>query len=366
MKRKLLNWIRILLVAAVIIALFYGFMQVYGLHMRSFPQHYANSAITNLIPFVAALVLFPLPPIVRVQLARRGGYRLYWMQLLFLEVCRGGKVKLRFNGRIRLGMLMLPPRTDGTSPYRLYLLAMPLILLGSAVLLALLAALLWETAAFLVLFSLALMSLVGCCVLLLPNKNGDSLSLFFALNRHPELVRTCECSAYISAALSDGMLLADMPEDWFISEPPVLTDSIHVQVHTINSASWLIQHQRFADAYALLRPLFDLQPAPENHQSIACTILNGAICEALADLPPMCLNKLDHPSVQYMTPAAWQGRLLTAKYARALLLEHDEAAADALLKECEALSKNDARDANIVRLLQEKAGRNMMSEEEAQ
>lgn len=355
MKKKLFNGVRVLLVVGIILAAFYGYMQLYGLHMRSFPQHYTNSAVTHLLPVAAMLVFLPLLLMAWVMIGRKLGYRLHWMQLLFLEVCRAGKVKLRFTGRIRLGMLMLPPCTDGTSPYRLYLLAPTLILLGTAVLLALLAALLWETAALYSLISLAFACVGVGCAKLLPIKNSDNLGLYFDIRRSPEMHRAWECCAYIGAAMEAGTRLASMPDDWFISEPPAQADNIYMQVHIINSASRLIQQEQFAKAYPLLQPLLNLQIAPDTHQSIACAILNGAICEALAELPPRCLGQLDHPSVQYMTPPSWQGRVLTVKYARALFLNHDAQEAAALLSQCEERLKTDDRDANIIRLLREKA-----------
>ena len=162
---------------------------------------------------------------------------------------------------------------------------------------------------------------------------------------------------HITAALNEGKRLADMPDAWFQRYPAEIADDVYVSNCIINGSSRLIRQHRFEEAYAMLRPLFDLNPAAENHHFIACSILNGAICEALTDRPPMCLSQLEHTSVKYMTPPAWQPRLLTAKYARALLLNHDDAEAAALLEAMEQHIEKDDIDRRLVLRLQEKAAR---------
>ena len=70
----------------------------------------------------------------------------------------------------------------------------------------------------------------------------------------------------------------------------------------------------------------------------------------------MCLSQLEHPSVKYMTPAHWAPRARTAQYARALLLNRDEAEAAALLPAIEKDVAEDQTDGALIRRIQEKAG----------
>ena len=215
----------------------------------------------------------------------------------------------------------------------------------------------WDTYAARILMLPAFLGFVITLALLLPRKNGtDFLSRVLILRRGKDYVRAWECSAHISYALSLGKKLMDMPEEWFQTYSAETAEDIYVSNCIINGSSRLIRQFRFQEAYAMLRPLFDLKPMPENHQVIACSILNGAICEAADDLPPMCLSQLEHTSVKYMTPPAWQPRLLTAKYARALLLNHDEAEAAVLLEEMTKHIEQNDIDRRLVLLLQEKTG----------
>ena len=101
-------------------------------------------------------------------------------------------------------------------------------------------------------------------------------------------------------------------------------------------------------------PTKSIPPTPATHTVVACSILNGAVCEALAELTPVCLNQLEQPSVQYMTPPAWQPRYLTALYARALLIDRDEQKAGELLVQLRQADPAHIED-EMIRLLQAKA-----------
>lgn len=357
MKRKLFNLCRVAVLLAVLGCAIYGEIQLSTRHQLDFPQFYAGGTSTSLMPLLFfVLLIFVLTPLAQVFTGFASGYSLYHLQLPFLNICSKGKVRPRLSRKLRPSIHMLPPRTDGTSPYRLYLLSLPLTLLLLILLTALLAALCWHTAAARTFLPLTLASTAALCVLLLPRKNGDLLWPLLLFPRAPETQRAWECTLHISAALDEGKKLADMPAEWFAATPPVHTENAHVQVHTINSASRTMRQYRFPEAYALMRPLFDLTPSPENHQAIACSILNGAICEAMADLPPMCLSQLDHTSVKYMLPPNWEARLQLTKYTRALFLHHDEAEAAALLPDILKAVEDGKTDGTLLRMLQEKAG----------
>lgn len=354
MKRRLFNFVRVIFLVAVLIAAIWGTMQISSAHREAFPHYHAQRG-SGLLLVLLLLVWYISVILLRVGTGRLSGYRLYHLQLPFVEVCRQGKVKLRLSKHILPGLFMLPPRTDASSPYRLYMLTVPLSLLLLVVITIVLIPLCWATAAARQIITLPLVCIAVLFCLLLPRRQNDLLTQLLDF-RHPENLRAWECTMHISAALSEDKLLIDMPAEWFPDKPLVLADNINVQIHTINGASRMIQQQHFTEAYELLHPLFDLRPTPENHPSIACAFLNGAVCEAMTGLPPTCLSQLDHPSVQYMTPPTWHGRMLTAKYARALFVTHDENEASALLKEIEAVIRTDRRDQHIVRILQEKAG----------
>lgn len=357
MNRKLFNLLRAFVLMATLGAAVWGEVRLSILHQDAYPYFYDTQVST---PFVSALLLllliYVLMPLFKVWAGFVSGYSLYQLQLPFLSICSKGKVQPRLSRQFRPGIFMLPPRTDGTSPYRLYLLSLPLTFLVMALLTALLTALCWHTAATRTLLPLTLVCTSVLCVLLLPRKNGDLLWPLLLFPRAQEAQRAWECSLHISAALSEDKRLHDMPGEWFTAVPPVHAEDIYVQVYTINSASRLMREHRFQDAYALMRPLFDLTPAPQTHQTIACSILNGAVCEALEGLPPMCLSQLEHTSVKYMLPPNWQPRLALAKYARALLLNHNEEEAATYLPALEQANADGQGDETLLRMLQEKAG----------
>lgn len=357
MNRKLFNLLRAFLLMALLGAALWGEVRLSVLHQHTYPQYYDTQASMPFAPILFfILLIFVLMPLSQVGAGFASGYSLYHLQLPFLNICSKGKVRPRLSRQLRPGIHMLPPRTDGTSPYRLYLLSLPLTILLVILLTALLTALCWSTAAARTFLPLTLASTAALCVLLLPRKNRDLLAPLFLFPRASEVQRAWECTLHITAALSEDKRLHDMPGEWFAVAPPVHTENSYVQVYTINSASRLMRQYRFSEAYALMRPLFDLTPAPETHQTIACSILNGAVCEAIEELPPMCLSQLEHTSVKYMLPPTWQPRLALAKYARALVLDHNEGEAAAFLPEIEKAIADGKTDGTLLRMLQEKAG----------
>lgn len=364
MKRKALNFVRIIGLLGLLAVFLQGLRLLSFAHQDAVPEAYMGEAGNSALPLVFfVLTIYVLMPFYQAGVIRLSGYRLHRMQLPFLEICRMGRVKLRPNGSIRPFMHAVPPRTDGTSPYRLYVLSMPLLFLLLGGFTALLTALVWHTAAARSMLPMPFACFFTFALVLFPRRSGDPLTALLEF-RNQELLRAWECSLHISAALDEGLELTDMPDEWFPAEPPVRTDNRYVQVLAVNCASRLIRQQQYDQAYGIMRPLYDLRPAPDTHQVIACAILNGTLCEALAELPPMCMSQLDHQSVQYMTPGSWKPRLLAAKFARALFLSHDEDEASSLLRELEAACAPDDHTRTIIRLLQEKAGAASTSQEE--
>lgn len=357
MKRKLINLVRIIVLIALLLLAGWGLVTLGTLHQQSCPELYAPGSSDYLwLYLVLVVVTFLLIPVMSSVGGLLSGYRLYRMKILFLEVTQQEKLRLRLTRRMGYGTVLVAPRTDGTSPCKLAMLSLPLLMTALAALLLGLAAIFWQTGAARVLLIVPFFCLGAAAVFLLPRRNGsDNLSLLLAF-RNKDRQRAWECAMHITAALSDGRKLADMPEEWFQQYPAEVADDLYVSNCIVNGSSRLIRQRRFSEAYDMLKPLFNLAPAPETYQTVACTLLNGAICEAMADLPAYCLNQLEHDAIKYMLPANWTSRLLTAKYARALFIDHDEAVAAALLDEIGKKPDPDQIDADLLRLMQQKAG----------
>ena len=359
MKRNVTNLLRIACLIALFAAALWGVMELNTLHSETTPLFYARDfSIPVVIQALLFVLIFALMPFAQALAGIVSGYRLYRIGILFLVVTRTDKLRIRLSKRLLFGVQMLPPRTDGTSPYKLYLMAVPLYCLSLSAMFLLLAFLLWQTAAAQTLIFFSCVCFGGLLGLLLPQRHdGDRLSQLLSFRRSRDLRRAWECWLHMTAALNQKIPLADMPDEWFQAYPAEMADDLCVSVCMINGSSRLIRQRRFTEAYDMLRPLFDLKPAPETHQTIACALLNGAICEAMEDLPPMCLSQLEHPSVKYMLPHTWQPRLLTAQYARALFIRRDEAEAAALLAEISKIPDEVQIDASLLTLLQEKAAK---------
>ena len=357
LKRKLINWVRIAGLIAVAGLAAWGLVALGVLHRQSCPELYAPGSSDYVWLYIVLLLLCCLlMPVFGSLGGLLSGYRLHRMQILFIEVTQEDKLRVRLSRRPGWGTILLPPRTDGTSPYVLALLSAPLTGVVLAVLCLALAAIFWHTgpARALLIVPAACLGLI--VVVLLPRRNGaDILSRLLAF-RNRDKLRAYECAMHIIAAQDEGKKLMDMPEEWFQQYPAEVADDLYVSNCIVSGSSRLIRQRRFAEGYDMLRPCLGLAPTPETHQLVACTILNGAICEALADIPACCLNQLEHESVKYMLPANWTPRLLTAKYARALFIDHDEAAAAALLGDIGTDPDTEQIDADLLRLMQEKAG----------
>lgn len=357
MKKKLLNYLRIIVLLALAGLAAWGLVALGILHQTTCPELYApgssDYAWLYLVLFVLIFLLMPLLESIGGLLT---GYRLHRMRILFIEFTHQKKLRIRLSKRPGWGAFLVPPRIDGTSPYKLALLSVPLMLAITAGLCLTLAAIFWHTGPARALLIIPAVCLGLIVVTLLPRRNGsDILSLLLSF-RNRDKLRAWECAMHVTAALDEGKKLADMPEEWFQHYPAEVADDLYVSNCIINGSSWLMRQRRFTEAYDMLRPMFDLVPSPDTHTIIACALLNGAICEALEDLSPMCLSQLEHPSLKYMCPPNWEPRRRTVQYARALLLTHDEAEAAALLPQIEKDIETDLTDGRLIRRLQEKAG----------
>lgn len=353
MKHRFERAPRILLLLALGVGLVWGYSALNAAHQAAYPGLYA--APSFLLILLAIFLLLVTTPLVMGLIGTACGYQLKLLQLPFLEITRREQLRVRLNGRIRFGILMLPPCTDGTAPC-LLLVASSFLYHGAlAGLTLLLTAVFWQTSAARSLLYAAFLLLLFLLVSLLPKANRlDGLSMLLALRRSREFRRSWACTMHINAALLDDRRLIDMPEEWFLTELPSRISHPFIQTHVTNSVSRRMRQGRFDEAYALLQPLLSIPPTPATHTVVACSILNGAVCEALAELPPVCLNQLEQPSVQYMTPPAWQPRRLTALYAHTLLIDRDDKKAGELLAQLRQADPTHIED-EMIRLLQAKA-----------
>lgn len=359
--KKIVKLIRIVLVAAVLFAWYQVYTALFEAHYASFPAMYDTKL--NLLPVYVPLVLFLLLlPFPVAGICIRSGYRLHRMQWLFLEITKPDKLRVRLTKKFGYSARLLPPRTDGTSPYLCYLLSGYLCFAALGLLTALLAVLCWRTPAarYLNILCPACLLVVIAWPLLPTRRNPFDTALSFRKSR--DLRRAWECNLHTLAALDDKVKLSKMPEEWFLPYPDELKDEPLVMYGNFNRAAWLCNQERYAEAYEGLRYFFDLKPEPRTHHLIAMAILNGVVCEALGEdengkpLPPMCMSQLDHPSLKLPLPPEWEAQRLQAEYARALFLHHDEAEATAILPKLEAALDKAGRDHEGIEKLQRKAG----------
>ncbi len=355
MKRKLFNWLRVIVFIAVCALMVQAILHLYSLHQASFPE--ALSTNTLAAAFTCGILLLLLStPFAFCLFGRMAGWRLHTLHILFIQVTRKDKLRVRLTPRLGYYVHMLPPRIDGASPWVLRLFARPFWLAGLFVLLALAAAATWRLPVCPVFIFLCGVCLGGSSVVLLPTKN-DALLQALRLRRDVHCRQAFECAQHISAAVAENISLHDMPEAWFPALPAALIEDHYVYYVTYHRSGWLIDRERELEGYEALLPLLTLTPAPETYAFIAATIINGAIVEALNDLPPRCLKLLDDPSIKYMTPVSWERVINTALYARALFLHHDEQEAAQLLPDIEKhFTAESDRPRRTLRRLQEKAG----------
>ncbi len=357
--KKLVRFLRILCVLGALAA---AVCVTVGLSLLQQSQYrqpgLADDRLNILLPAMGIGCMLLLLPFVQWGLGYRFGFRLLLLKLGFLHLSGKDGLKVR-PGRFGYGVLLLPPRTDGMSPI-LPVLSAPLCMLCFGGLFALLTWIFWATSAAQSLMLLSLMCIAFCLARLLPRQDGtDELSMFLSMRRDPALRRAWECGHYINEALAEKTPLSDMPDEWFLTAPPASAEHPVMATLVINTSSRMMRQSRFVQAHAMVTPLLALAskvssaPSANTYQVLSCAILNGAICEPLADLPPQCLNQLDHPSVQYMTPPTWEPRRLTAQYAYDLFVAQDENAAAQTLGKLKAADQQELQ-LPMIQALQEK------------
>lgn len=353
--KKLVKMIRIVLSIALVIGWYQIMQALIDFHYTCCPELYGTAANKTLLflPLIVLLLMMPFPI---AAITAASGYKLHRLHWLFLVITKPDKLRIRLNKKLGFSLRMLPPRTDGTSPYVLYWCSAYVIIAALFVISALLAAIFWRTPASRYLNNYFLGT--GLWVFLLPllPTKGNAINRVLAFRRSQDLRRAWECSMHTAAAMDQGMELTEMPEEWFLPYPEKIQDHPLVRLNNFNHAARLIDQERPLEGYECLRYFFDLTPAPDTYQLIAGAILNGAIVEALNDLPPMCLSQLEHASLKLPLPPQWERGLLTARYACALFVHHDENEAAAILPELEKMIEKEGKGHETLERLQKKAG----------
>ena len=350
MKERIFKLLRFVTGAAGVIGWAALCLAIRTQHMACYPALYAvNRSSLLIIPFLLPLLL--LLPAAQVLACLRCGYSFVRLSILRVEITRTDKLRLHWRKQSRYGALMLPPRTDGTSPYLPVQLSPWLLIAACWLLTGLLMILLRQRAVFrTLLLAFWAFGTIGIVTAM------DTFSRILAFRRSRDLRRAWECGLHISAELEAGGHVADMPDEWFLPYPDALADHPLVQVNNFNRAARLIDQQREQEAYGLLQYFLRLEPGRQTYPLIAAAILNGALCEALAELPPLCMNRLEDDVLKMPLPPQWEYARLLARYARALFLRHDEAEAAAILPALEAEIEKWGRRRTILVRLQEKAG----------
>ena len=135
----------------------------------------------------------------------------------------------------------------------------------------------------------------------------------------------------VSARLAEGDRLQDMPPEWFtLPTEADRTDALIAAVAVLN-ANRLMDLHDYPAVLDVIRPMM----APEMkllglyRMALTC---DGAVCEMLCGTPGHLTASLDdRQNQQLMRAMAENITVLRTQYAAALLRDHDEAAAEALL-----------------------------------
>ena len=176
MKKKQFSYLRTIALLALAGLAFWGLVSLGALHRRTCPELYApgssDYAWLYLVLFALIILLIPVISSIGGLLT---GYRLHRMRILFLDVRQEEKLRVRLSKRFGWGALLLPPRIDGSSPYRLMLLSQPLALAALSAICLALALIFWHTGPAQALLIVPVACLGLLVVLFLPRKNGTDL-----------------------------------------------------------------------------------------------------------------------------------------------------------------------------------------------
>lgn len=246
------------------------------------------------------------------------------------------------DGRIRRGrhslagtagqcLLAPPPWREEGFPYALYNMGGVIANLATALICGLLAAILWShPLAALLLMEAALVSLFMGIV------NGVPLPGMVVDNdgsnqRHLRVSRDARRALWIemsvAKASAEGLLLDEMPDQWFEPFPEESLENPMVSSIAVLAQERLLCALDLPGAEAAARALLQREKGliPLHR---ALVTLDGAFCELVGGHPGEMTEAMDKPPVpQLMKSLKRSTSVLRTQYAEALLRQHDEALA---------------------------------------
>ena len=267
------------------------------------------------------------------------GYRFVSFNIFGFIWVRGADGRIRFKRQQVAGAggqcLMAPPDYNGGSfPCALYNLGGALANLLTAGLFALLFFLvpvpvLQMLFAGQVLVGLYLAIVNGIPLTTAALQNDGKNLLCILRSAHARLALWIQLSVY--ARLAGGDRLKDMPPEWFVLPTDAdLTDALISAVAVLNVNRLMDLHD-YPAALQAVRPLLALEAKLLGLYRMALTC-DGAVCELLSGAPGAITAGLESKENQQMMRAMPDNlSILRTQYAAALLRDHDESAASALL-----------------------------------
>ena len=261
--RKLIMFLHFIVLLAVLIGLIALFSR-----LRADWIFDNRSQSGGLLPLLLMLVA-TLPVSVCGQMAfgLLTGYKLKELSMPFVTFRPGQGV--RFSGRIRIVLTMMPPEISSDIPFRLMTVGAPLTLLILSALLTPLALLLQTSPVSPWLLDAAQMCAIMMCIQLLPRKSQtDDLTLLFLMSRYPQMRLACAQNMAITAEPGAAF---DKPDAWFTPyEMPLLRHPYPMSI-TIVYIARCIRQSRFAEAYPAVQAVLAI-PDPATPFIIPCML----------------------------------------------------------------------------------------------
>lgn len=272
------------------------------------------------------------------------GYKFSSFRILNLMLIRlDGRLQLRrfsLAGTAGQCLLQPPELVDGKYPYVLYNLGGVLMNVLTAGLFALLA---WGSGGFFALF-LKLLAWIGLLEAILngiPMKTdmvcNDGYNVL-AMTKSPAAQRSLWVQMQMMDALSRGLRLSKMPQEWFsMPEEAQMLNSMTAVLGVFYANRLLDEHQ-FDRLVPVLDQLLqgDYEIMGLHRMSLTC---DRIYCALLAGEQERAKELLDRQQVQMMKQMGKNPSTLRTLYAQALLLEQDRETADKILKEFDRVAK---------------------------
>lgn len=303
-----------------------------------------SAVLLMLLPCLCAIVLtWVLARLGNVLAAALCGWRVEEVSILGFGLHRreDGRLCLMYRRPVeRVTAIATPPVLDGSCPVLPWQVG-GMLLCGVIALAATGLALLWRPAPWAPLLFLGGVYTLGMLLFALPGagqRRGllDQLRLYA---REQELRRALTHRLCVAAANRRGVSVSELPEELFVPYPAELWTEPNVFTAMSNRATRLLNAGQYEEARETLSGLMSTLGKPAlriprkeiTSHFLACSL---SIAEVMTGTVSDCSARLDTPEMQRsLSHPGWQERLLLARYVRALLVQRDQAAAEALLRE---------------------------------